>query len=103
MIDKFHAIIDLCPNAKFLVKNNEVIWKDKKIKQPSDKEINEKIAELQSEFNAKQYQRDRKYPELGQQFDNLWHDINEGKLDKNGGFYKAIKAVKDAHPKPVSE
>ena len=62
--------------------------------------VKNKQAELQADYDAKKYQRDRQYPELEQQFDNLWHDINEGKLDKDGGFYKAIKAVKDAHPKP---
>ena len=62
--------------------------------------VAEEVKRLQADYDSKKYQRDRKYPELGQQFDNLWHDINEGKLDKDGGFYKAIKAVKDAHPKP---
>ena len=62
--------------------------------------VAEEVKRLQADYDSKKYQRDRQYPELGQQFDNLWHDINEGKLDKNGGFYKAIKAVKDAHPKP---
>lgn len=67
---------------------------------PSKEELESKLATLQADYDSKQYQRDRKYPELGQQFDNLWHDINEGTLDKTGGFYTAIKAVKDAHPKP---
>ena len=29
----------------------------------------------------------------------LFHDIDEGKLDKTGTFYTALKAVKDANPK----
>ena len=59
-----------------------------------------KQAELQAEYDSKQYQRDRKYPDLGEQFDLLFKDINEGTLDKTGGFYTAIKSVKEAHPKP---
>ena len=59
-----------------------------------------KNAELQADYDAKQYQRDRQYPNLGEQFDLLFKDINEGTLDKTGGFYTAIKSVKDTHPKP---
>ena len=34
-----------------------------------------------------------------EQLDKLWHDINDGKLDKTGSWYKHIKAVKDANSK----
>ena len=67
---------------------------------PTEEAIQAKLAELQADYDSKQYQRDRQYPELGEQFDLLFKDINEGTLDKTGGFYTAIKAVKDAHPKP---
>lgn len=63
-------------------------------------EVVAKQKELQAEYDSKKYQRDRQYPNLGEQFDLLFKDINEGTLDKTGGFYTAIKAVKDAHPKP---
>ena len=69
-------------------------------KPPTEEQIQAKLAELQADYDSKQYQRDRKYPNLGEQFDLLFKDINEGTLDKTGGFYTAIKAVKDAHPKP---
>ena len=62
--------------------------------------VQTKVAELQADYDAKPYQRDRQYPNLGEQFDLLFKDINEGTLDKTGGFYTAIKAVKDTHPKP---
>ena len=39
-------------------------------------------------------------PKIAEQLDKLWHDIDEGKLDKNGEFYKYIKNVKDTFPKP---
>ena len=35
------------------------------------------------------------YESIGNQLDNLWHDINDGKLDKTGKFYTSIKSVKD--------
>lgn len=39
------------------------------------------------------------YPKMSEQLDALWHDIDNGKLDKTGEFYKMIKNVKDSHPK----
>ena len=48
MTDKYHAIKALCPGAKFGVRNNEVIWIDEKIKQPTEEQVNDKIAELQN-------------------------------------------------------
>ena len=62
--------------------------------------VAEEVKRLEADYDAKQYQRDRQYPNLGEQFDLLFKDINEGTLDKTGGFYTAIKAVKDKHPKP---
>jgi glutathione peroxidase-family protein len=35
------------------------------------------------------------YEVIGEQLDKLWHDIDEGKLDKNGDFYTSIKTIKD--------
>ena len=62
---------------------------------PTEAEVNAKIAELQWEQN-----RQAAYPALGEQFDKLWHDINNGTLDNTGAFYTALKTVKDDNPKP---
>ena len=48
MTDKYHAIKALCPEAKFVVRNNEVIWNDTEISRPTDEEINAKIKELKN-------------------------------------------------------
>ena len=40
------------------------------------------------------------YKSLPDQLDQLWHDIDDGKLDKTGSWYTAIKAVKDKYIKP---
>ena len=40
------------------------------------------------------------FPKFSRQFDMLYNDITNGKLDETGDWYKAIKAVKDANPKP---
>lgn len=45
-------------------------------------------------------QRSNDYPRIAEQLDKLFHDIDAGKLDKTGTFYTAIKAIKDANPKP---
>ena len=34
-----------------------------------------------------------------EQLDKLYHDINDGKLDKTGSWYTHIKSVKDANSK----
>ncbi len=44
--------------------------------------------------------RRMQFPEIGEQLDKLFHDIENGTLDQNGDFFTALKAVKDANPKP---
>ena len=96
MIDKFHAVKALCPEARFGVRNNEVVWRDENIKQPTEKEINDKIAELQADYDSKQYQRDRAvaYPSWQDQMDLLYH----GGID---ALKAELKKTKDKYPKPT--
>ena len=94
------AILELYPNCIGITDGVGAFDKDQNLITLDETLIGEKIAELQADYDSKQYQRDRQYPNLGEQFDLLFKDINEGTLDKTGGFYTAIKAVKDAHPKP---
>ena len=64
-------------------------------------EIQAKRTELQADYDAKKYQRDRAdtYPAIGDQLDMLFHAIDAGKVDKTSDFYKSLKAVKDKYPK----
>ena len=96
---RHEAIIKLYPDVynqvgdlAFNVEGNPVAIDEAKVA--------EEVEKLKAEYDSKQYQRDRKYPELGEQFDLLFKDIDSGEVSKDGGFYKAIKAVKDKHPKP---
>jgi len=41
------------------------------------------------------------YPNVKEQLDMLFHDIENGTLDTSGEFYTSLRAVKDAHPKPA--
>tara|TARA_R100000005_G_C4888153_1_gene136389 strand:- start:30 stop:425 length:396 start_codon:yes stop_codon:yes gene_type:complete len=70
---------------------------------PTEAEINAKLAELQSAYDAKnqtyQINRAKEYSHIFDQLDQLWHDIDDGKLDKTGSFYTAIKTIKDKYPK----
>ena len=67
---------------------------------PTKKEAEAKLAELIAEFSAKQYQRDRQYPAIGEQLDLLFHDMTAGKGTKSGNWYKAVNKVKTDNPKP---
>ncbi len=75
-------------------------WLDSnKIPKPTKSEIDAEVVRLQAEYDAKKYQRDRQYPPIGDQLDMLYHAIDAGKVNKTSDFYKALKAVKDKHPK----
>jgi len=39
------------------------------------------------------------YLSIQEQLDQLWHDIDDGKLDKTGSWYLGVKAVKERFPK----
>ena len=100
MISKFEAVQSLVPNAKLVMVGDEITdWQDDRT-QPTDEAIATEQSRLQAEYDANQYQRDRVYPPLGEQFDKLWHDINNGTLDNTGAFFTALKEVKDNNPKP---
>ena len=75
-----------------------IIWKNgaKCTKEEWDKAK----AELQAEYDANQYQRDREYPAIGEQLDMLFHDMTAGKGSKDGEWYKAVAKVKADNPKP---
>ena len=58
---------------------------------------------MEAEDNyEKQRIRQFKYDRIENQLDQLWHDINDNKLDKTGSWFKSIKAVKDANPNEYS-
>ena len=66
-----------------------------------DEVENKRIADEKVIYDSNKYQRDRAiaYKELKEQFDLLYHDMVADKGDKNGEWFKHIKAVKDANPK----
>jgi len=96
------AILKINPNANVRVDNNninQIEWFDTTPIPKAD--IEAKMVEVQAEYDAKQYQRDRVYPSIGDQLDMLWHSIDQNSALKSQyfDFYEAIKAVKVKHPK----
>ena len=80
---------------------NQITWHDDNPTNITNAQILAKQTELQADYDAKQYQRDRVYPSIGDQLDMLWHSIDQDPALKSKyfSFYEAIKAVKVKHPK----
>jgi len=99
------AILKINPTAEFSVHGgniNTIEWLNGTT--PIDRQdILDKQAELQADYDIKQYQRDRKkeYPEIGDQLDMLWHSIDEDASLKSKyfKFHQAILAVKSKYSK----
>ncbi len=100
-ITRFDAVVSLVGGA--LTGNDEA---DKGVinylddqTPPTESAIDAEVKRLQAEYDAKEYQRDRLYPDMREQLDLLFHDMTAGKGDKTGEWYKAVKKVKDDTPK----
>ena len=88
------ALLAIDDTFKFEVKNG-VVWLDDR-KQPTQEEINKKIKELEAEYKATQYQRDRavEYSKLNQ--DELrFDDLENGTTT----WQDSINAIKQQFPK----
>ena len=99
------AILKINPNAEVSVSGSdintcEIEWHNGTTPIPKA-DIEAKMVEVQAEYDANQYQRDRVYPSIGDQLDMLWHSIDQNPKLKSEyfEFYEAIKAVKVKHPK----
>ena len=95
-MNKTKAIEALCPEVSFSYdeeKGGIIAWYSDKA-QPSEEAIQEKLKELQADYDAKKYQRDRAdaYDPIPEQLDQIYHDMD--------GWKKRIKAVKEKFPKP---
>ena len=100
--ETFDALRSLKPGASYAIRDGVIEWRDSSQTQPSTSELEAEDAKLKKAYTDNKYQRDRKakYPEIGDQLDNLYKDILAGKVDSTCEFAKAIKAIKDANPKP---
>jgi len=95
MLTKFEAILSLMPEAKITQADDVITWHDPTQTPPSDAAVEQELLRLQTEYEAKNYQRQREtaYPSFADQFDLLYH----------GGYdvwKAAIDEVKTQYPKP---
>ena len=96
MTNIIDAILSINSDAKVIVNENDVKqieWLEN-TKPIAEKDILAKQKELQAEYDANKYQRDRasEYPSIADQLDDLYHNGIDG-------WKKTIKAVKDKYPK----
>ena len=99
------AIKALRPTSSFSLIGNDystLMWNDSENAAPSESDVNAKLTELTTSYNAKSYQnvRETKYPSIEEQLDLLYHDMLADKGDKTGDWFAAVKKVKDDNPKP---
>ena len=94
------TILKINPNAQFTIKGEdidicEIEWKNGTT--PISKaDIEAKMVEVQAEYDANQYQRDRVYPSIQEQLDMQYWD----KVNSTTNWEDAIAKVKADTPKP---
>ena len=101
------AILKINPNAEVVVRGSdintcEIEWLNGTTPIPKA-DIEAKIIEVQDEYDANQYQRDRAtaYPPIGDQLDMIWHTIDKDDelQHKFYDFYQTVKKTKVKFPK----
>jgi len=96
-IDIITAIKAINPNAKVSVNDEDfeqITWHNGTTT-ISKADIETKMVELQADYDAKQYQRDRVYPSIGDQLDMQYKDLLNGTTT----WKDAVAKVKSDNPK----
>jgi len=100
---KATAIRELAPGCSYNAEADGTIikWLSPDIPQPSEADIDAKVAEYKIEYEAQEYARERAlaFPSIGDQLDMLFHDMTADKGTKTGEWYKAVAKVKEDNPK----
>jgi len=96
MTDIINSILAINPNAEVTVNAEDVkqiTWHNGTTP-IAEADILAKQKELQTDYKAKEYQRDRAeaYPSIADQLDDLYHNGVDG-------WKSSIKAIKDKYPK----
>ena len=91
------AIKSLRPTSTFSLVDDEystLVWNDTENTKPTESEVNAKLTELTTQWEAKEYQHKRaaEYPSIESQLDDIYHNGIDG-------WKATIKAVKDKYPK----
>ena len=93
------AILKINPNAEVVVRGNDINtctfeWHNGTTPIPKA-DIEAKMVEVQADYDAKQYQRDRVYPSIGEQLDMQYWDLLNGTTT----WKDAVAKVKSDNPK----
>ena len=90
------AVNSLAPGAKYMTNGDEITWMDDDIVQPTEEAIAEEVTRLQSEYDNKDWERNRvaAYSSLNQ--DEMRFD---DQVNGTTTWVDAILAIKLAHPK----
>ena len=96
----FDAIYAAYPNAVTINSDSIVFDSTNKVIEVDQNVIANKIIELEEEYAANQYQRDRQseYPSIPEQLDMQYWD----RVNGTNNWQEAILAVKTKHPKPTA-
>jgi hypothetical protein len=99
-IDIINTILAINPNAKVNISGddvNRIEWHNGTTPIPAN-EILAKQQELITEYNAKQYQRDRakEYPSIQEQLDMQYWD----KVNNTNNWQTKVNEIKVKYPKP---
>lgn len=94
---KDKAIANLRPNCEWVLRGDDLEWLDPNTTAPTEAEIQAEVTRLQTEYEAKEYQRQRAsaYPSIQEQLDLLYWD----KINGTDNWEQAIAAVKAEYPK----
>tara|TARA_R100000458_G_C8270003_1_gene244738 strand:+ start:2122 stop:2430 length:309 start_codon:yes stop_codon:yes gene_type:complete len=94
--DKMDAIRSLHPNVGCTLRNGVIeVWQSDQ-PQPTEEAIQAKLTQLQAEYDAKQYQRDRlqEYPSIQELVVALYDEEDKASI------IEKRNAVKAKYPKP---
>ena len=96
MTDKGAALQAITPSAQWVLRGDVIEWLDSEQDQPTDKAIQSKIIELQSQYDSQAYARSRKveYDKLNQ--DEMRYD---DLVNSTTTWQDAIAAIKTSIPK----
>lgn len=102
MITKFEAVLSLVPEAEISMADGSFItWTKPSVPPVTDAQIEAELQRLQTEYDAKQYQRQRaiEYPPITDYLDG----VVKGDQAQIDAYIAACQAVKAKYPKPQAE
>ena len=99
-ITKTDAIFSLKPNAQWILRGEDLEWRDTVQTKPTEEELQVEIVRLQAIYDANEYQRFRasKYPPLTDLADALYHQ-SKGDETKLTAYLAKCETVKQKYPK----